>query len=152
MDGGGKMMRLPAAAVAGIREHALAVYPEECCGALIGRALDNHDVSREVVRAVRLENVRSDERDRRYFIPSDAVRAIERDAGREGLDVIGFYHSHPDHPAAPSAFDREHAWPWYEYLIVTVRRDEVGPVRVWRLADDRSTFHEEEVAVIEEDA
>jgi proteasome lid subunit RPN8/RPN11 len=146
------MICLPAAALDGIREHARTSYPLECCGALVGRAGDEHLATRAVVRAVPLDNGWRDAPARRYLIPSATVRAVERDAEGDGLEVVGFYHSHPDHPPDPSAFDREHAWPWYTYIIIGARRDAVGPVRAWRLADDRSRFDEEELAILEEDA
>jgi len=57
--------------------------------------------------------------------------------------VVGFFHSHPDHPASPSAFDLEHAWPYYSYLIVSVGRGRVADARAWRLATDRSRFEPE---------
>jgi proteasome lid subunit RPN8/RPN11 len=144
------MIYLPAVALDQIREHARTSYPLECCGALVGRTYAPQAASREVVRVVPLDNAWREEPARRYLIPGATMRVLERDADAEGLEVIGFYHSHPNHPPNPSAFDREHAWPWYTYIIVAVRRDAVGPVRAWRLADDRSLFDEEELAVGEE--
>ena len=146
------MISLPAAVLDEIREHARATYPLECCGALVGRAGEGHVQSREVVRVAPLENLWRDGSRRRYFIPSDTVRVVEQEAEEDGFEVVGFYHSHPDHPPHPSAFDREYAWPWYTYLIVAARRDAVGPVRAWRLAHDRSSFDEEELTILEEDA
>lgn len=144
------MIYLPATALAVIREHACRTYALECCGALLGHAGVGAAAPRDVVRAVPLDNAWPEDPSRRYLIPGDTMRTLERGAAAEGLEVIGFYHSHPDHPPTPSTFDREHAWPWYAYVIIAVRRDAVGPVRAWRLADDRSHFDEEELAVIEE--
>jgi proteasome lid subunit RPN8/RPN11 len=70
------------------------------------------------------------------------VRVVEDAAARGGLDVLGFYHSHPDHPAIPSAFDRDHAWPWYTYVIVPVEGGEAGAPRAWQLKQDRHHFDE----------
>jgi proteasome lid subunit RPN8/RPN11 len=78
------------------------------------------------------------------------VRRVERDAAEEGLELVGFYHSHPNGAAEPSRVDRENAWPWYNYLIVAVADGEPGDVRVWRLAEDRSRF--DAVAIMVEDA
>ena len=64
---------------------------------------------------------------------------------QQGLELIGWYHSHPDHPARPSEFDREHAWPWYSYVIVSVAAGQPQDMTSWRLADDRSHFLPEEV-------
>jgi len=89
-----------------------------------------------------LANQRDTERRTRYLIGPDEFRAAEARARAAGLDIIGFYHSHPDHPAIPSAFDREHAWPWYTYVIVSVHDGRPGVPRAWRLAEDRSRFLE----------
>ena len=134
-----------------MRAQARAAYPRESCGALLGRAREGDGAgSREVVRPVPLANGWLGAQERRYLIGSGTVLELERQVEREGLELIGFYHSHPDHAPIPSAFDREHAWPWYTYVIVAVRPDVVGPVRAWRLADDRSAFHEEALAALEE--
>lgn len=114
-------------------------YPEECCGALLGRAVDGR---RRVARAVPIYNGRDDERRRRYLIGPEDVLVVEDAAERAGLDVLGFYHSHPDHPAVPSRFDREHAWPWYTYIIVPVERGAPGAPRAWQLSADRGSFAE----------
>ncbi len=141
---------LPAAREA-MRAQARAAYPRECCGALLGRTREGDGAAaREVVRSVPLANAWMGAQERRYLIGSGTVLELERQVEREGLELIGFYHSHPDHAPIPSAFDREHAWPWYTYVIVAVRPELVGPVRAWRLADDRSAFREEAVATLED--
>ena len=123
-------------------------YPEEGCGVLLG-----HDGAgaREVVGIIALENRREESRHNRYLIAPEQFLAADRAARGAGLDVIGFFHSHPDHPARPSTFDLQHAWPYYSYLIVSVTRGEAGDVRSWRLAEDRSGFEEETVEIREED-
>ncbi len=90
-------------------------------------------------------NERRDERGRRYLIGPDDVVALERQAARDGLRVVGYYHSHPDAPAIPSDYDREHAWPWYIYLIVSVRDGRATEARAWRLLGDRSGFEGVEI-------
>lgn len=121
----------------GIRRHLEAAYPEEACGGLLGRV---HGESVEALAAIPLENTRHSERYRRYIIGPDEVLALERAAEIESLQVIGFYHSHPDAPTRPSQFDREHAWPWYVYLVVSIEAGSAVEVRAWRLKDDRSGF------------
>jgi proteasome lid subunit RPN8/RPN11 len=133
----GARLQLGPQLLAAMREHAEATYPEEACGGLLGRA-DSDAV--EVVEVVSLANVREAERRRRYLIGPDDVMALERRAEARGLQVVGYYHSHPDAPAEPSAFDREHAWPWYVYLIVGVAKGRAAESRAWRLADDRGEF------------
>jgi proteasome lid subunit RPN8/RPN11 len=118
-------------------------YPEERCGALLGYGAEA-DV-RVIVRVLPLANQHDSERRTRYLIGPDEFRAAEAGARADGLDIIGFYHSHPDHPAIPSAFDREHAWPWYSYVIVPVHDRRPGVPRAWRLAEDRSRFQELEI-------
>jgi len=123
-----------------IREHAQEDYPHECCGALLGTEKDNE---RHVSAIVRLSNERTDERERRFFVSPQQVLMVERTASREGLLLLGFYHSHPDHPAIPSEYDRQHALPYYSYVIVSVQQGTPKELRSWRLRDDRTGFLEE---------
>lgn len=132
-------------AVAAIRDTARARYPEECCGGLLGR--NDGDRGRTITRAIPVRNERRSDRERRYLLGPRQVLELEDVAEREGLEVVGFFHSHPDHPAVPSEHDRRHAWPWYSYLIVAVEDGEPRDLRSWRLLRDRSTFDEEDVNV-----
>ena len=137
------MIGITEAEIRAIRTEAKTSYPEECCGALLGSVCAEN--GRRVVRAVPIYNAREDERQRRYLIGPDDVEALEDAAARAGLDVLGFYHSHPDHPAVPSAFDRDHAWPWYTYVIVPVSQGKPGVPRAWQLSGDRAEFDEIEL-------
>jgi proteasome lid subunit RPN8/RPN11 len=92
-------------------------------------------------------NERQDSRHNRFLIHPETVLAAHKEARGLGLDVVGYYHSHPDHPAQPSEFDREHAWPGLSYVIVAVRNGRAEEARSWRLSDDRERFGEEEMAV-----
>lgn len=123
-------------------QHAAATYPDECCGVLIGRIADDSTV---VERLLSADNERDDSRHNRYLINPETVLAAHKEARALGLDVVGYYHSHPDHPARPSEFDREHAWPGVSYLIVSVEKGNVADSRSWRLADDREKFDEEKI-------
>ncbi|HET9015933.1 MAG TPA: M67 family metallopeptidase [Thermomicrobiaceae bacterium] len=118
--------------------HGEASYPDECCGILLGAA---DGAARRVERALPIENRwEAAERGNRFLIgPEDVLRA-ERTARREGLDVLGFYHSHPDDVARPSGFDRDHAWPWYTYLIASVRAGRCVDLAGWELRADRSGY------------
>ncbi len=130
-----------------IRAHAAKDYPHECCGFLIGRA-DGEAVA--VSRTVSAANLRDDSPRNRFEIdPGDLVKA-DRAARAEGFGVVGFYHSHPDAPAKPSEFDREHAWPGYCYVIVSVLAGQPQEMRSWRLAEDHRAFTEDEIAITEE--
>ena len=144
------MIELSPDDLARIRAHGEATYPEECCGILVGRAEKtahgNGSVLARVERLVGAENEREDEnRHNRYLIPPEVILRTEREARADGLDVVGYYHSHPDHPSRPSDFDRDHAWPGYSYLIVSVREGRARDERSWRLSDDRSRFDEEPI-------
>ncbi len=123
-----------------VHAHLARAYPEEGCGVLVGR---DEGARRVVERVVVFENQREDSRHNRYLITPEQLLVVEREARHEGLDVVGFYHSHPEHTAFPSAFDLEHAWPYYSYLIVSVTSGRVGEARAWRLATDRSRFEPE---------
>jgi proteasome lid subunit RPN8/RPN11 len=125
-----------------IARHAGVAYPEECCGFLIGRA-GGEDTFAE--RILSVGNERADSRHNRYVITPETVLAAQKEARARGLDIVGYYHSHPDHPAIPSEFDREHAWPGVSYLIVSVEKGKVTAARSWRLTDDRSQFDEEAI-------
>ncbi len=140
-------LRLRVAETEHIHAHLCRAYPEEGCGVLLGR--DRGGV-RDVEQVIALENQRPDSRQSRYVIAPEQFLEAERRAREAGLDVIGFFHSHPDHPAEPSAFDLEHAWPYYAYLIASVRNREVREMRSWRLADDRSRFDPEDLIVAAE--
>lgn len=125
-----------------ISRHAAMSHPEECCGVLVGHAYPDAIV---VERVLSVGNERGDSRHNRYLISPETVLAAHKEAHALGLDIVGYYHSHPDHPAQPSEFDREQAWPGVSYLIVSVKGGRVAEVRSWRLSDDRERFEEEAI-------
>jgi proteasome lid subunit RPN8/RPN11 len=133
-----------------IREHGVETYPYECCGALLGRENSSGGavVAREVLGLFPLVNRRDDSPRNRFAVTADDVREAEKAARAQGLEVIGWYHSHPDHPAKPSDFDRDHAWPWYSYIIVSVHTGVPQDMTSWRLKDDRSGYLEEKISPI----
>ncbi|MFW6076058.1 MAG: M67 family metallopeptidase [Chloroflexota bacterium] len=123
-----------------IEQHAERAYPDECCGAILGR-LDGE--TRIVHDLIEMENTWDpEERRRRFLITAEEVMRVERAARERDLDVLGYYHSHPDAPAQPSEFDREHAWPWLMYPIASVRDGTIADLRSWQLSDDRSAYKE----------
>ena len=118
-----------------IRRHGTETYPNECCGALIA------DGDR-IVEAFRLPNTTAEGPRRRFMIgPQDYRLAEARASERQGT-LAGFYHSHPDHPARPSATDLAQAWPNLTYIIVAVREGTPEDLKSWRLLEDRSGFEE----------
>ena len=126
-----------------MREHLEAGYPDEACGALLGR-VDAAD--HEVVEFRAMRNVITDRPWDRYALdPLEQLR-VQKDAESRGLEIIGFAHSHPDHPPVPSRFDQDHAWNFYSYVVASVQKGTLREARSWRL-DDEKTFQEEALQV-----
>ncbi len=123
-----------------IRAHGRQTFPHECCGAMLGR-------DGVVQEAFALANTTDEGPRRRFLVRPDDYRVAEKRAREAGLDLLGFYHSHPDHPARPSQYDLDHAWPSFSYAIVSVMAGEDKLLTSWRLKDDRSTFDEEPVTL-----
>jgi proteasome lid subunit RPN8/RPN11 len=138
------MIAVPFTVLAEIRAHGEESYPEECCGALLG-ATRGGDA--RVDRAERMRNASRELRRRRYEIDPRDYLSLERRVAGLGLTVLGFYHSHPDHPAAPSEHDRERALPFVHYLILTVSEGRAGEATSWVLADDGAAFEPETLKV-----
>ena len=132
-----------------IRAHGAQTYPHECCGALLGRDREFADrrVYREIHALHPLVNRRDDSPNNRFSVTSQDVLDAEKEARQQGLEVVGWYHSHPDHPARPSQYDRDHAWPWYSYIIVSVANRVPEEMTSWRLTDDRTEFECEEIGL-----
>ncbi len=128
-----------------IRRHGEQDYPYECCGLLIGRFAE---AGRKVVtETYSISNAREEAAKRNRFLiqPEELMRG-EKYARERRLDVVGFYHSHPDHPAVPSQYDLDHAWPTYSYIIVSVREVQAIDLFSWEMEADRSRFNEEGIS------
>ncbi|MEM1991531.1 MAG: M67 family metallopeptidase [Nitrososphaerota archaeon] len=125
--------------------HALETYPEECCGLLVGRKEDERKVIAKVVRS---KNVYMGDRRRRYVVDPLDIYNVEKDAEKRGLMLIGVYHSHPDYPARPSAYDAEVAWPSMSYLIVSIYNKGAKEVTAWIFDEKNKEFREESVTII----
>ena len=135
------MIELPSAVIRTIEDHAREAFPEECCGFLLGHTGE----PRRVVQARRAKNVATDDRRRRYVIdPLEHLHADD-EARAKGLDLVGFYHSHPNHPAEPSEFDRTRAAGWYSYVILGIHDKEPKALTAWRFDDAASRFRPEDV-------
>lgn len=124
-----------------IRRHGEADYPHECCGLLIGSLGGSGKTVDEIFP---ISNAREESAKRNRFLiaPEELMRG-EKHARRAGRDVVGFYHSHPDHPAVPSQFDLDHAWPVYSYVIVSVMAGRAENLLSWELRPDRTRFDAE---------
>ncbi|HUL15963.1 MAG TPA: M67 family metallopeptidase [Terriglobales bacterium] len=140
-----------------IRNHGAKAYPNECCGALFGcdtsaePGLDPETgavvSARRVLGLYPLVNRRDDAPQNRFSVTPLDVREAEKASQLHGLEVVGWYHSHPDHPARPSQYDHDHAWPWYSYIILSVQKGAPEELTSWRLSDDRSEFAPEPLEI-----
>jgi len=128
-----------------IHAHGEEAYPAEGAGFMLGTTNGN---SRVVTAILKLPNAREEsaQHNRYLLTPQDVLRS-EQEAAKLGLDVIGVFHSHPDHPNQPSEFDREWAMPWFSYIITSVQSGAAAGSRSWRLAEDRSAFVEETIQI-----
>ena len=140
------MIEISEELLAEIKAHGEKTYPYECGGMLIGHFAANGEKS--VVELLPMENAMDEaERHNRVLIlPKDVLRA-ERYAREKKLDVVGYYHSHPDDEARPSQFDLDHALPVWSYIIVSVLQGKAVAVRSWQMEDDRSNFNEEDLVI-----
>jgi proteasome lid subunit RPN8/RPN11 len=144
-----KPLQLDAGVADAIRRHGEEAFPHECCGALVGLGLavgagggNGNDGMSRVTAAVPLPNTTEEGPRRRFLVRPSDYRFAEQRAGELGGELLGFYHSHPDHPARPSQFDLDHAWPTFAYVIVSVMAGTARLMTVWFLKDDRSSFDE----------
>jgi len=139
---------LPAALLREMRQHGRETYPEECCGFLIGPEPEREGPTERTVTALeRAGNEFDGDRRRRFLIPPQELRDVERRLEGSGRAVVGFYHSHPDHPARPSQYDQDHAWPWYTYVVLAVTASDSPDVGAFELDPDSSKFHEVSLSV-----
>ena len=145
-----------------IRDHAQATYPEECCGLLLGklernqkkvlevRETDNDWTPNDAVN--NLENIASFENKKlskknRFSIAPNILLEVQKECRDRQLNIIGVYHSHPDYPAIPSAFDREIAWLEYSYIIASLRNGKVTEMKSWQLQENRQ-FQAEKIEIL----
>ncbi|HSB09230.1 MAG TPA: M67 family metallopeptidase [Blastocatellia bacterium] len=127
-----------------IRKHGEQTYPYECCGFLLGTREGETNVLAEAYPA---ENERKDSRETRYLITPEQSRRADAYARERGLGVIGYYHSHPDHPAAPSAYDLDHScWPGESYIIVAVEKGKAAALNSFT-KPDYTSFEQEEISI-----
>lgn len=142
-------IELPREELKRMERHGAETYPHECCGILLGKEQSGRKIITGVFPA---KNASADSARNRYLIPpEDLLRSLD-EAKSTGVEILGFYHSHPDQPAQPSAFDREHAWPWFIYLILAVRNGVPQEMTAWTMAEDRPAFLREELTVSDENS
>ena len=127
-----------------MEEHGQKTYPEECCGILLGSTDGDETVILDVVE---IDNLQEDNRRRRFLITPKQYLQAERAASERNLQLLGFYHSHPDHPAIPSEFDREHALPWFTYIVLSIAHGEAKVMTAWLLSESRDRFNETPLSI-----
>lgn len=130
-----------------IEHEGATAYPNESCGIMLGRDLSDGTCTRRIVeRLLPMNNVWDEaEQRRRFAIDPKALMLAEREASQAGLAVLGFYHSHPDHPARPSETDRQFAWPYYSYVIVSIANKEPIDMTSWLLDEQTETFSRQDI-------
>lgn len=143
-----------------MQAHLQAGYPHEACGILVGDIdFASGQPDKTVRDVVLVENAwdedagtalsghtgQNESQHNRYLISPEDIARADRDAGKRGWDIIGFFHSHPDHPSRPSETDREWAWPVISFVITSVRDGKATTTQSWVLRDDREAFDEEEI-------
>jgi proteasome lid subunit RPN8/RPN11 len=139
------MIKLAAQQRNEIAAHGERDYPYECCGLLLG-SFSGDGGGKICTETYQISNAREEEAKRNRFLirPEELMRG-EKYAASKGLDVIGFYHSHPDDRAVPSKYDLDHAWPLYSYIVVAVKSGRAEDLFSWEMEPDRSRFNEEEI-------
>ena len=137
------MITVPKQQLSEIREHGVRDYPYECCGLLLGHYTAAGKI---VTETYPISNAREESAKRNRFLitPEELMRG-ERYAASHELELVGFYHSHPDSPAVPSNYDLEHAWPTYSYIIVSTSAGQATDLFSWEQQEDRSRFNQEEI-------
>ncbi|MDR2342687.1 MAG: M67 family metallopeptidase [Campylobacteraceae bacterium] len=127
-----------------INAHAKADYPYECCGIILGEFKNN---VKSAFKLLPISNARDEENKHNRFLITDGEFAkAQLYAAKNGYEILGFYHSHPDHPSAPSKYDLDHAWPFYSYVIVSVEKGEAKLLTSWELENDRAKFNQETIS------
>ena len=122
---------------------AVSTFPDECCGFLFGKEDGN---TRTVIKIQVVNNAKEGDKRRRFVISSKDYLKAEQFAEENELELIGVYHSHPNHPAVPSEHDRVAAQPFFSYIILSVINNEFDHIRSWRL-NDQQQFEEEKIIV-----
>jgi len=130
------------------KKHGETEYPHECCGFILGNFKDDTSYGLEYIPAT---NTKSENKERRFLIDPMAYQSAEDKADEIGLSVISIVHSHPDHPDKPSEFDREHAWPGFSYIIISVQNGIAKSYRSWQLHQNRKFFIEENIKIQKEE-
>ena len=129
-------------------KHGEKDYPFECCGFILGHFINDKSVGTEYIT---VPNTKEENKERRFLIDPMVYQDAEDQADKKGISIISIVHSHPDHPDRPSNFDKNHAWPGFSYIIMSVKKGISVSYRSWKLNHDRTKFIEEKITIIKED-
>ncbi len=134
-----------------IQDHGKEAYPYECCGAILGQ-VDTKEGTKIGTQILRIENNWQDQgegetRHRRFAITAEDYRFLEKTAKQKELTLLGFYHTHPDHPAKPSGTDLSYAWPFFSYIILSVEKGQPKDIYSYELDTDKSEFFSEQLSI-----
>ena len=132
-----KALKIERSLLLEIENQAEESYPYECCGILLGHFSKNGS---EAIEYVPLKNTKEENRERRFLIDEGEYQRIEDRADENGQSIVSIVHSHPDHPDKPSVFDRDHAWPGFSYIIISVQNGKASSYRSWQLKKNREFF------------
>ncbi len=137
-----------------IQNHGEMAYPEECCGAMLGiRNEKSEKITKEIIRIennwIDTPNSSIETRHRRFAITSEDYKFLEAEAKRKSLTLLGFYHTHPDHPAEPSGTDLQYAWPFFSYIIQAIDKGKYSVINSFELDMDKNIFSKEELQIID---
>jgi proteasome lid subunit RPN8/RPN11 len=138
------MIRISEVLARQIEQHGKQTYPEECCGMILGTSTDSLQTVDSIIE---IDNSQCENRKRRFLITPQQYLQAERIAKEKNLELLGFYHSHPDHPAIPSTFDTEHALPFFIYVIVSISQGEPKSMTAWLLSENRSRMIEKALSI-----
>jgi proteasome lid subunit RPN8/RPN11 len=129
-----------------IETEGVAAYPNECCGIIYGRDVSDNGIARRVVEELEpvLNEFEAGEQFHRFLITPATLFKAEKKC-TQGRLVLGFYHSHPDHPARPSEYDCQHAWPFYSYVIVAIEKKQPRDMTSWLLDEATDQFRQQEI-------
>ena len=127
-----------------IKQHGVRAFPHECCGVMLGDLADGVKIVRELRP---LSNVHEEGHERRYLVSPDEMLSLMQEERKTKRKILGFYHSHPNHPAIPSDYDREWASPWYTYIIISVMDAKPDILSAWLLQDDRIAFIPDDIEI-----
>jgi proteasome lid subunit RPN8/RPN11 len=129
-------------------QHGEKDYPFECCGFILGHFIDEKSVGTEYIA---IPNTKEENKERRFLIDPMAYQDAEDQADKQGVSIISIVHSHPNHSDLPSDFDKNHAWPGFSYIIISIIKGVAVSYRSWKLIQNRTKFIEEKITIIKED-